>query len=338
MLSFLRILRMPGLFPLMKDWQAMVRMHFLFAAYESGLLNELAIPRDRQTLMENLHVKRPELLDALLDVGLATKELGRNDQQFFLRGKRSKAILSSNGDMLAAMVQANFTYYHDAYRRAADRLKGGELGDDLDTIGDLVARFSKIAEPILKDFLSAIVAGRDPLRVLDVGCGSGVFLHSIHTTNRNATGVGLDMDEAAVRQAKDNILRWGLQDSFSVVRGDIRRPPQEIAGPFDLITLFNLLYYIEEKDREELLHNLRAVLSPRGMLAVAITCRSLGTDLSAANLNLVNCSLKGLTPLPDRNDIIALLQRCGFRQIDTQCLMPGSTYYGFVAGHPSLGS
>jgi hypothetical protein len=34
--SFLRIMKMPGLFPIIKDWQALIRIHFLFAAYESG--------------------------------------------------------------------------------------------------------------------------------------------------------------------------------------------------------------------------------------------------------------------------------------------------------------
>ncbi|HBZ57444.1 MAG TPA: hypothetical protein DEO88_18740, partial [Syntrophobacteraceae bacterium] len=116
MLSFLRILKMPGLFAIMKDWQALLRMHFIFAAYESGLLKELAVPCERQTLIEKLHVKRPDLLDALLDVGLATKELGVKNQQFFIKGKRSKAIMTPRGDMLAAMIQANITYYHDAYR------------------------------------------------------------------------------------------------------------------------------------------------------------------------------------------------------------------------------
>jgi 2-polyprenyl-3-methyl-5-hydroxy-6-metoxy-1,4-benzoquinol methylase len=332
-LSSLRILKMPGLFPIMKDWQALVRIHFIFAAYESGLLKELAVPCERQTLIDNLHVKRPDLLDALLDVGLATKQLGMTNQRFFIKGKRSKAIMNTRGDMLAAMIQANITYYSDAYRHAADRLKGGDLGDDLHKIGDLVARFSKIGEPILKDFLSAIVAGRSPMRILDVGCGSGVFLHGIHSTNRNATGVGLDIDEAAVRQAKDNILKWGLKDSFSILHGDIRHPPEEIAGPFDLITLFNILYYFNHVDRTELLHNLRAMLSPQGVLAVAMNCHSRGTDISAANLNMVNCSLKGLTRLPGRDEIIALLRRCAFHRIDTHRFIPGSTFYGFVASN-----
>jgi 2-polyprenyl-3-methyl-5-hydroxy-6-metoxy-1,4-benzoquinol methylase len=334
MLSFLRIMKIPGLFPIMKDWQALLRIHFIFAAYESGLLKELAVPCERETLIENLHIKHTDLLDALLDVGLATEELGKNNQRFFIKGKRSKAIMNTKGDMLAAMIQANITYYSDAYRNASDRLKGGELGDDLYKMGDLVARFSKIAEPILKHFLSAIVTGRNPMRILDVGCGSGVFLHSIHSANRSATGVGLDIDEAVVRQAKDNMLEWGLKDSFSILLGDIRHPPKEIAGPFDLITLFNILYYFHDKDRIELLHSLRAMLSPQGVLALAMNCHSRGTDIGAANLNMVNCSLKGLTRLPDRDEIIALLRRCSFRQIDTHRFIPGSTFYGFVASNP----
>lgn len=324
-------MKMPGLFPIIKDWQALIRIHFLFAAYESGLLKELVNPSERQSLIDNLHVQRPDLLDALLDVGLATKELGMKNQRFFIKGKRSRAIVNNGGDMLAALIQANITYYSDAYRHAPSRLKGGELGDDLDFIGDLVARFSKIGEPLLKNFLSTIVAGRHPMRVLDVGCGSGAFLQSIHSANGSATGFGLDIDAAAVRQAKNNILEWGLQDSFSILQGDIRILTEEIEGPFDLIILFNILYYFKEEDRAELLNKLRAMLAPRGVLAIAMNCHSQGADIGAANLNIVNCSLKGLTPLPSREEIVSLLKRCSFPEIDTQRFVPGSTFYGFVA-------
>ena len=78
------------------------------------MLKELANPCGRQSLVEKLQVKRPDLLDALLDVGLATKELGLKKQRFFVKGKRSRAIMNSGGDMLAALIQANITYYSDA--------------------------------------------------------------------------------------------------------------------------------------------------------------------------------------------------------------------------------
>ena len=71
-------------------------------------MKALTIPCERRTLIENLQVKRPDLLDALLDVGLTAKELGIRNQLSLIRGKRSKAIMDTRGDMLAAMVQANF--------------------------------------------------------------------------------------------------------------------------------------------------------------------------------------------------------------------------------------
>lgn len=331
LISFLRIVKMPGLLPIMQDLQALVRMHFIFAAFESGLLKTLLKPCDRQTLIERLGVERPDLLDALLDVGLAVKELGTRDGLFFIRGKRSNAVTSDRGDMLAAMIQANLTYYSDAYRNASGRLRGGELSDDLQGIGDLVARFSKIGEPIIKDFLSRIVSGRNPLRILDVGCGSGIFLQSAHSANKSATGIGIDVDETVVRQARNNLAEWGLEDRFRIVHGDICRPPREVAGNFDVITLFNILYYFNAKRRAELLRSLRAMLAPDGMLAIAIHCRSRGIDVGAANLNLVNCSLTGLTPLPDLDEIKSMLKECGLRKIDVHRFMPNGTFYGILA-------
>jgi hypothetical protein len=143
-------------------------MHFIFAAYESGLLEALREPCSREALIEKLQVKRTEILDALLEVGLATKELTIRNDQFRLKGRRSKAIVSGDGDMLAAMIQANATYYSDAYRNAADRMHGSDLGDDLDKIGVLVARASKIVEPIVKVFISTILENKSPMRVLGV--------------------------------------------------------------------------------------------------------------------------------------------------------------------------
>lgn len=329
MLHFLRILKIPGLLSIMQDWQGLVRMHFLYAAYESGLLQ--ALPCDKPTLLEKLHVTRPGLLDALLNVGLATKELGVKDRVFFIKGRRSRAITGSRGDILVAMIQANVTYYSDAYRNASGRLRGGELGDDLEEIGGLVARFSKIGEPLIKDFLRGIVSGKNPMRILDVGCGSGIFLCSAHDANPHATGLGLDVDEDAVRQARSNLAGWGIGGRFHVLHGDIRRPPGEVAGTFDLITLFNILYYFPEQDRVALLDGMRAMLSPGGRLAIAINCRGNRMDIGAANLNMVNCSLKGLSRLPSLDEIESLLNRCGFRRTDIHRFIPGSTFFGIVA-------
>ena len=323
-------MKIPGLYSIMKDWQAFIRMHFIYAAYESGLLQAIATPRTRNELIKELDAKRPELLDALLEVGLAVKELALNNGLFHIRGKRSKAIMGTNGDMLAAMIQANVTYYSDAYRNAADRIHGRELGDDLANIGDLVARFSKISEPIIKDFISGIVRGKNPLRIFDIGCGSGVLLKSAFDANALASGVGLDIDEGVVQQARHNISAWGLSDRFEILPGDVRHVSRELAGPFDVITLYNLLYYFEKTERLGLLQTLRGMLAPQGVLAVAMGFRSKGKDIGMANLNLVNSSLKGVTPLPELHEVTSLLKQCGFGNIEVHRFMPGSTFYGIV--------
>ncbi len=331
MVSLLRVLKIRGLFPIMKDWQAFLRIHFLFAAEASGLLRALGHPCKRESLIEKLQVARPELLDALLDMGLALKELAIKNNRFLVRGKRSKAVQGEGGDILGAMIQANVTYYSDAYRNAAGRLKGGDLGDDLHEIGDLVARFSKGAEPIVQSFVRAMVRGKKEMQVLDVGCGSGVFMKTAHSANPNASGFGLEIDGNVVRQAMENISKWGLNDRFHVLEGDVRRLPKEISGPFHLITLFNILYYFDPKDRTDLLKRLREILSPKGVLAVIMNFHSQGKDIGAANLNMVNCSLKGLYPLPGLGEMTSLLKHCGFGSIEVHRFMPGTTFCGIAA-------
>ncbi len=331
-LAMFRMLRIPGLLPIMRDWQAFLRMQFLFAAYESDLLPELTSACTREMLIEKLGVKRPDLLDALLEMGLAVGELGRKNGYFYLWGKRSKAIVGGKGDLLVAMIQANVTYYSDAYRHAAGRLRGEALGDDLEKIGDLVARFSKGVEFIIKKFVSIVASGKKSMRVLDVGCGSGVHLKNIYGINPNATGLGLEIDPAVIKQAKENIAEWGFTDRFDIFQGDIRNPPEGVAGPFDLVTLYNILYYFEEEDRTELLKKIHDMLSPQGVLAVVMNFHSRGKDVTAANLNVVNCSLKGLTPLPDMEAITSLLKQCGFGKIEIHRFIPGSTFCGIVAG------
>jgi 2-polyprenyl-3-methyl-5-hydroxy-6-metoxy-1,4-benzoquinol methylase len=326
-------MKIPGLFPLMKDWQAFVRVHFIFAALESGLLGALSVPSTRDVLLQKLNVKRPEILDALLDVGLSARELAYKNGSYNIKGKRSKAVVGHQGDLLSAMIQANVTYYSSVYRNAADRMLGAPLGDDLEKIGEVVARFSKIAEPILRNFTAVIVSKKKSLRALDVGCGSGVFLQGIFHANSNATGIGIDIDAAVVEQAKQNIRNWGLSDKFTIIAGDICSPPEAIEGSFDLITLYNVLHYFDSEKRIELLQTIRSMLAPDGTVAIATFLQSKGKDLGAANLNMVNSSLRGLAPLPDLIEMTTELKQSGFYRIKTQRLIPGSTFYGIVAGN-----
>ena len=74
------------------------------------------------------------------------------------------------------------------------------------------------------------------------------------------------------------------------------------------------------------------MLSPDGVVAIATFLKSKGKDLGAANLNMVNSSLRGLALLPDINEMTTELKESGFNRITSQRLIPGSTFYGIAAG------
>jgi 4-hydroxy-2,2'-bipyrrole-5-carbaldehyde O-methyltransferase len=326
-----RTIRIRGLWPLMRDWVAFLRLHFLYIALETGLLSALQTGATRDSLIDQLGVKRPDLLDAMLEMGLALKELSLRNTIFSLRGRRSKALATSDGDALAAVVQANVTYYNAAYRHLADRMRGAPLGDDLAEIGEVVARFAKIGEPILASFIHALVPASGTFRILDVGCGSGFVLKTAWQANPKASGMGIDMDDKVVALARDNPDRWGLENRFTIISGDIRSQSDARQGGFDLITAFNLIYYIPPDERPDFLNLMRSLLSPKGRFALVNNFQSKGLDVGAANLNIVNCSLSNLTALPELADIKAQLAACGFDRIQVTRFMPRNEFYGITA-------
>lgn len=328
--SFFKTFKIPGLFSVFSDFKGMVRYHFLYAAVESGLLKALKTPCSRDDLINKLRVKNLDILDALLKVGISLKELNCKNDLYGIRGKRSQAMVGAYGDTLSAVIQANVTYYNNSYRYAAARMKGADLGDDLKRAGDIIARFSKLSDPVIKKFLQDIVPQGPGLRVLDIGCGSGLLLKSMIQINPDLSGLGIDIDNAAAGQAMQNMETWGLTERFEIIKGDIRDLPDDIPR-FDLITLVNLVYYFPVEQRPELFRALRSRLAPGGSLAIVMNMQGKMADFGAANLNMANASMQGVTPLPDSATLQEQLEESGFSTIRVSDLMPGSSFVGMQA-------
>ena len=58
-----------------------------------------------------------------------------------------------------------------------------------------------------------------PLRIIDVGTGSGCLLLTLLCELPNALGLGTDISAAALETARDNAASLGLQDRRSVAHG-----------------------------------------------------------------------------------------------------------------------
>jgi len=229
------------------------------------------------------------------------------------------------------MVEANVTYYNDMFRSFPGRVRGGPLDRRIPAIGPLVARVSRIAEPFVARLLRDAARGAGPIRVLDVGCGAGLHLRTVLEANPAATGVGLDLDPAVVSQCRENLEDWGLSGRVEVLEGDIQAPPEEARGPFDLVLLLSVVYYLPVPQRVAVLTDLRQRLSPGGVLVVITSCRGEDSDLFSANLNLATSSMEGLTPLPEADEMEAQLREAGFTRVRRERLIAGTTYFGFRA-------
>ncbi|HSA80267.1 MAG TPA: peptide chain release factor N(5)-glutamine methyltransferase [Geminicoccaceae bacterium] len=87
-------------------------------------------------------------------------------------------------------------------------------------------------ETVVEAALAQVSDRRAPLRILDLGTGSGCLLLALLSELPNATGLGIDVSAEALALAKVNAIRLGLAGRTELRAGDWG---SEIEPPFDLI-------------------------------------------------------------------------------------------------------
>jgi release factor glutamine methyltransferase len=90
-------------------------------------------------------------------------------------------------------------------------------------------------ETIVEGALDFVVRGglrMEKLRILDIGTGSGALLLALLRELPNATGTGTDISTDALKVARENAARCGVEGRCTFVVCDIA---SVVEGPFDLI-------------------------------------------------------------------------------------------------------
>ncbi len=329
---FTAVLRTPhGLaqWLMLRDVRPYLRVQFLLVAIESGLLRALRAPRTRDELVRDLGAARPDLLDSVLRLGVALKELAVRGGRYRLVGRRSRALAEETGDHLAAMVEEMTTYHASVYRELARRIRGAEPGRYLDDHAAVLARSSRVLEPFVGSYVRKLVRDRGAVRMLEIGCGSGVYLRYAAEANSSVRGVAIEVQPEVARQAAANLGAWGIGERFRVIAGDVRQPPPDIEGPFDLVTLHNNIYYFAADERPALFGRLQSWLAPKGRLVVSSLMQ--GDTLAALDLDVALACTVGCTPLPDLDELLAQLRATPFTSVEPARLMPLEPLYGIVA-------
>jgi ubiquinone/menaquinone biosynthesis C-methylase UbiE len=105
------------------------------------------------------------------------------------------------------------------------------------------------------------VAGHRPIRILDVGCGTGVFAARLRADFPNARVWGVDLVEGMLAKGAP---RWRVHaGNIQPVQADSERLPFA-AGSFDVVTCANSFHHYPHQERA--VAEMHRVLRPGGRL------------------------------------------------------------------------
>jgi tRNA (cmo5U34)-methyltransferase len=126
-----------------------------------------------------------------------------------------------------------------------------------------------------------IRAAGTPLRVLDVGCGSGVLLGAALLAFPEAQGVGVDYSPPMLAAAREKLAPLGKR--AGLVAADLGSPDWLAAatGPFDTILSGYCIHHLPDDRKRVLYEELYGLLSPGGAFVHAEHVASATPELEA---------------------------------------------------------
>jgi SAM-dependent methyltransferase len=317
------------------DSRALVRSLFLASAVRLDVLAHLVQPRSLDELGAFTGATRTDRLTAWLDVGVALRELRVDgDGRYRLRGRRARAL--ADGDpVLVAHYRSMLDYQPGPYEELAELLRSapGEGRDDLDRHATVIADVSRAAQSFVTPYLEEIVRTRRPRRVLDAGCGTGVYLQAMLQAAPEATGDGIDLAPDVVDAARARLAAAGLAGRATISTGDVREFAASTAARYDLVTLINDVYYFDRDERVARYRQLRedVVADDGELVVVTMVTRVTPGSPASAHLHLMLVSQAGHASLPRDGEIERDLRAAGFATVETTRLVPTEPFVGVRA-------
>jgi SAM-dependent methyltransferase len=138
------------------------------------------------------------------------------------------------------------------------------LAEHLSQEHDLASRKSATIDEHVAWILSTALEGR-PARVLDLGCGPGLYAHRLAAGGCEC--VGMDFSPASIRHAKEVAAAEGVRCRF--VHADVR--DEGFGDGFDLVmVIFGQLNVFPRDRAKEILTKAHAALEPGGRLLLEL--------------------------------------------------------------------
>ena len=119
--------------------------------------------------------------------------------------------------------------------------------------------------PLAAPLGAVVLEGREePMRVLDIAAGHGLFGIEIAKQNKHAHVTGLDW-APVLRVALKNAEKAGVHDRYNMLPGSAF--DVEFGGPYDAVLLTNFLHHFDKPTCVDLLKKVHRALKPGGRAA-----------------------------------------------------------------------
>jgi SAM-dependent methyltransferase len=313
---------------LLKTSNEFYRASFISAALSRGVYDHFIDGKASfEHLCETMAVSNREGLKAWLELGVSLRELERTGNEYQIMGKISKALLDPDNDGYRALLQEIVEYHYVYVVDAPTMLRKHERFSFDDEPGELVARSSRVSEPFIFEAVDAVIPRQGEFQLLEVGCGSGIYIQRACKRNPELRAVGLELQEKVAAMAHKNIEVWGLEDRASIEHTDVRN--YSTSQKFDLATLHQNIYYFPLQERENLFRHIREYLKPGGQVLLTSVCQGGGPGIQALNTQV--STTEGFSPLPDPNQLCQQLKAAGFAEVKIKRLLPFESLWAFSA-------
>jgi len=316
------------LFGLLKTTNEFYRASFISAALSRGVYDNFIDGKASfEYLCEKMNVSNREGFWAWLELGVSLGELKRTGVEYQIKGKTSRALIKSENDAFKALLQEIAEYHYVYVVDTPTMLRKREWFTFDEVPGELVARSSRVNEPFIFETVDSVIPLQGDYQLLEIGCGSGIYLQRACLRNPKLRVVGLEFQEKVATDARRNILAWGLENRATIEYTDVRN--YSASQKFDLVTLHQNIYYFPVQERENLFRHIKEYLKPGGQVLLTSVCQGGGPGVQALNIQV--STTEGFSPLPDPDQLCQQLEAGGFTQIKARRLVPLESLWAFRA-------
>ncbi len=183
----------------------------------------------------------------------------------------SAAFLSRKSPMFMGTVvkfmnspemMANFVNMADLVRKGGTLLAGeGSVSAHNPIWVEFARSMSSLVRGAAHEIAEIIHSNTQPLQVLDIAAGHGLFGIAIATRNPQASVTALDWP-AVLEVAKENAADAGVQDRVHTLPGSAFET--DLGSGYDLVLLTNFLHHFDRATNVGLLKKVHAALKPGG--------------------------------------------------------------------------